>query len=233
MLAELPGLAELIEYCVNLLLKEQKAIADDHLELLRVAESFAALLTKSNEDKEQTGFSRQRRFILALMVASGATGLIPGNPLGDAACSALSIFKLCSDNKGLKTDSSTLMAQQYYFTEAMKTVQTADDRKFVLLGSEILETQENVKATRDVVENRFTATSRAIDQLTCSLNFFDHCVVHTKQFSNFVFRVKNYTSYLDLVFIRLQTYRSVFVSYRSNLYQQYLHYRPAMLLLVS
>ena len=218
MLAKLAGLAESIEYRVNLLLKEQKAIADDHLELLRVAESFAPPPTKSNENKERTGHSRQRRLIPALMAASGAAGLILGNPLKDAACSALSIFKLCSDNKDLKKDISTLMAQQNSFAETMKTVQTANDRKFVFLGSEISKTQENVKAIRDVVENRFAATSRAIDQLTRSLNFFDHCVVHTKHFSNLVFKVENYTSYLDLVFTHLKAYRSAFVSYRTNLY---------------
>ena len=134
MLAKLAGLAESIEYRVSLLLKEQKANADDHLELHRVAESFAPPPTKQNEDKEQTGHSRQRRLILALMAASGAADLILGNPLKDAACSALSIFKLCSDNKDLKKDISTLMAQQMSFAETMKTVQDANDKEFALLA---------------------------------------------------------------------------------------------------
>ena len=51
------------------------------------------------------------------------------------------------------------MAQQNSFVEAMKTVQTANDEKFVLLGSEISKTQENVKAIRDIVEKCFAATS--------------------------------------------------------------------------
>ena len=118
-------------------MKEQKAIADDHFELLRVAESFAPLPTKQNEDKEQTGHSRQRRLIPAFMAASGAAGLIIGNPIKDAACSALSIFKLCSDNKDLNKEISTLMAQQNSFAEAVKTVKTTNDRKFVFLGWEI------------------------------------------------------------------------------------------------
>ena len=102
----------------------------------------------------------------------------------------------------------------------MKTVQTTNDKNFVLLGSEISKTQEDFKATRDVVENRFTATSNAIDQLTRSLNFFDHCVVHTKHFSKLVFKfaLHFYTSYLDLVFTHVKGYRSAFVSYRTNLY---------------
>ena len=52
MLAKLAGLAETIEHRVNLVLKEQKNIADDHLELHRVAEFSAPLPTKSNEDKK-------------------------------------------------------------------------------------------------------------------------------------------------------------------------------------
>ena len=76
----------------------------------------------------------------------------------------------------------------------MKMVQIANDRKSVLLGSEISKTQQNVKAIRDVVENRFTATSGAIDQLSRSLNFVDHCVVHTTHFGNLVFKVENSTS---------------------------------------
>ena len=220
MLAELAGLAESIYYRVNLLLKEQKAIADDHLELLRVAESFAPLLAKQTEGKEQTGHFRQRPFNPALMAESGATGLIFGNPLEDAACSALTIFKLCSVIKDMKKDISTPMDQQTSFAEAMKMVQTTSDRNLVLLGSVISKTQENFKAIRNVVENRFTATFRAIDQLTRPLNIFNHCVVHTNHFSYLVSKVENYNSYLDSVYTHFKTYRSVFVSYRTNLYSE-------------
>ena len=218
MLAKLTGLAESIEYRVNLLLKEQKAIADDHLELLRVVESFAPLPTKPNKDKEQTGHSRHYRSLSALMAASGAAGLILGNPLKDATCSALSVFKLYSDKKDLKKDISNLKAQKNSFAEAMKILQTTNERKFVLLGSEISKTQENVKMIRDVVDNRLTVTSRTIDQITRSLKFTNHCVLHTKHLSNLVFKVENYTSYLDLVYTHLKAYRSAFVSYRTNLY---------------
>ena len=152
------------------------------------------------------------------MAASGAAGLILGNPLKDAACSALSILKLCSDIIDLKKDISTLMAQQNSFAEAMKTVQTTNDRKVVLLGPEISKPQDNVKAIRDVFEKRFTATSGAIDQFIRSLNFFDHCVVHTKHVSNLVFKVENYTSYLNIFYTHPKANRSTFVSNRTNIY---------------
>ena len=102
MLAKLAGLVESIEFRVNLLSDEKRALAYDHLELFPAAESFAPLPTKPNEDKGQTGHSRQRCLIPALMVTSGAAGLTLGNILNDAARSALSIFNLCSDNKDLK-----------------------------------------------------------------------------------------------------------------------------------
>ena len=110
------------------------------------------------------------------------------------------------------------MAQQNSLAEALKTVQTAYDRKFLLLGSEITKTQHAAKAVRGVVENSFTSTFRIINQLTDSLNCFVHCVVHTEHFSNLVFEVEKYTSYLDLVYAHLKTYRSAFVPYRTNLY---------------
>ena len=99
------------------------------------------------------------------MAASETTGLIIGNPIKGAACSALSICKLCSDKNDLKKDNLTLMVQHKFFGEAMKMVQTANNRKFVLLGSEISKTQEIVKLISDVVENRFTSTSRLTDLL--------------------------------------------------------------------
>ena len=110
MLAKLAGLAESIEYRVNLLLKEQKAIAD------------------------------------------GAAGLFLSNPLKKAAFSALASFEPCSNKKRIeKRTFSNLKAQQIFFVEALNTVQTANDRKFILLGSEISKIQQNVKAIRDVV----------------------------------------------------------------------------------
>ena len=100
----------------------------------------------------------------------------------------------------------------------MRMVPTASDRKNVLLFPEISKTPENGKAIRVVVENRFTATSRAIDQLTHSLNDFAHFVFLTKHFSNLVFTNENDTSNLDLVYIHLKAYRSPFVPYRTHLY---------------
>ena len=101
---------------------------------------------------------------------------------------------------------------KFFFAETRKTDQTASDKKFVLLSSEILKAYENVKAKRNLVKNRSTATARAIHQLTHSLKYFLFGVVHTKHFSNIVFQFESYTLYLDLVYNHLKGYRSAFVS---------------------
>ena len=59
------------------------------------------------------------------------------------------------------------------------------------------------------------------DQLIRSLNFFDHCLVHTKHFSNLVFKVEIYISSVDLVYTHLKAYRSAFVSSRNNLFSAF------------
>ena len=90
-LAKLAGLAELIEYRVKLLWNEQKAIADNQLEFLRVAKSF-----QQDKHKGQMRLARQRRLILVLMAASGAAWLMLGNPIIYAACSALPLPLNCA-----------------------------------------------------------------------------------------------------------------------------------------
>ena len=115
----------------------------------------------------------------------------------------------------------------------MKTVQTANDKKFVLLGSEISKTQETVKAVSDVVENRFTATSRAIDQLTRSLNFFHHCAVHTKHFSTLFLKSKIILIIWILSLLILKPTDQLSFLTELIFFHQFLHCRPATSLLIS
>ena len=74
------------------------------------------------------------QLFFALTAASGATDQVLGNPLEDAASLSFSIYKLGSDKKDMKKVISTLMAKQNFFAEAMKTVQTAKERKIALSG---------------------------------------------------------------------------------------------------
>ena len=101
------GLKETLEHRIQLLEKEQLAIADDYAELLRVASSFAAPPMDLNPSG--SNHHRSKRLVPALMAASGVAGLVLGNPVRNAACKALSIFSLCSDNSGLKRNVQNLL----------------------------------------------------------------------------------------------------------------------------
>ena len=91
----------------------------------------------------------------------------------------------------MKKDISFGKAPEIFFAEAMRMFQTANDRKIVLFDSGIAKSQENVKAFRDVSENRSNAMSSGIDAFTHSLKKIAHCVVHAKHFSNLAFNVEN------------------------------------------
>ena len=97
MFGKMTGLAAAsIECPVNILLITS---ADDHFELLRVAEFFVFRTTAhENERRQRTNrtLSASSLFFLGLKAASEAAGLILVNPLKDSACSALSISSNCA-----------------------------------------------------------------------------------------------------------------------------------------
>ena len=133
------GLRESTEYRVHLLADERSAIAQDYAELLRVASSFAP--PPMQPPSIGTPHHRQRRLVPALMAASGVAGLVSRN----AACKALSIFSLCSDNSVLKNNVRNLLQRQAAFEKSLHRVQQANNEKFFLLGTEIADTRRALK----------------------------------------------------------------------------------------
>ena len=208
------GLRESIEYRVHLLADECSAIAQDYAELLRVASSFAP--PPMQPPSIGTPHHRQRRLVPALMAASGVAGLVLGNPIRNAACKALSIFTLCSDNSALKNNVRNLLQRQATFEKSLHRVQEANDEKFYLLGTEIADTQKSVEALREVVDARLNATGEAIRQLDSRLIIMSNCM--SSQFEIIVDKVHNYTSYLDLAYMHLKSHQASFVSYKTSMY---------------
>ena len=129
------GPQESIEYGVHLLADERSANAQDYVELLRVAFSFAP------PPKEPPSFGTshhcKRRLVAALRAASGVNGLVLGNPLRNTASKAFSTFSLCSDNSVLKNIVRNLHQRQATFEKNIHFVSKANDEKFFLLGTEI------------------------------------------------------------------------------------------------
>ena len=54
---------------------------------------------------------------------AGAAGLILGDPVKDAACSALSIFSLCSDKTELEAAIENMLKQQTVFQKTLERAQ--------------------------------------------------------------------------------------------------------------
>ena len=210
------GLRESIEYRLHLFAHERSAIAQDYDELLRVASSFAP--PPMQPPSIGAPHHRQRRLVHALMAASGVAGLVLGNPVRNAACKDLSFFSLYSDNSALNNNVRNLLQRKATFEKSLHRVQKANEEKFFLLGTEIAGTQESVEALRDVIDARSNATGEAIRLLDSRLIIMSNCMGMQRQFEIIVDKVHNYTSYLDLAYMHLKSYRASFVSYKTSMY---------------
>ena len=152
---------------------------------------------------------RQRRYVPALMAASSVAGLLLGNPLGNAACKALSNFSLYSDYSVLKNN---VHNPQDTFEQSLHHVQEANDEKFFLLGIKSADTQKSGEVLQDVIDARLNATGETVRQLKPQLNM---SVQH--QFEFIVDKVQKYTSDLDLAHMHLKLYRAAFVSNETSM----------------
>ena len=152
------------------------------------------------------------------MAASGVAGLVLGNPIRNAACKALTIFSLCSDNSVLKNKVRNLLQDQATFEKSLHCVQEAKDEKFFHLGAEIADTQKSVQDLRDVINARLNATGETIRQLNSRLIVMSNFNSIKRQIEIIVDKVHNYTSYLNRAHMHLKSYRASFVSNNTSMY---------------
>ena len=95
--------------------------------------------------REEASVKRTRRFIGAVAAIGAGTGLILGDPIKDAACTALSIFNMCKNNSQLSRDIEAAMDTQQQTISTLQRVQANNDDNLFLLGNEVKETKHNVK----------------------------------------------------------------------------------------
>ena len=100
-----------LEEKLRLLEKEVQSVRNDESRLLDIASSFLP----PRVDPDTHPGTRNRRAVGILMAAAGAAGLVLGDPVKNAACSALSIFNLCTDNRELEDNVNRIMDQQRCF----------------------------------------------------------------------------------------------------------------------
>ena len=106
-----------------------KEIAEAKTDRNRLVEIATSFLPQQSMPAGNTGSRSPRAFGL-IARAAGAAGLILGDQVEDDACSALSIFSLCSDNTELEADDDNLIQQQTVFQKTLERVQTRNDQNF-------------------------------------------------------------------------------------------------------
>ena len=104
--------------------------------------------------RDQQPCGRSRSAIGASVAVAASAGLIMGKPIENAACNALSVFKLWKNNDALSRDVDTIMRKQNAIVKNLERVPTRNDTECFLLGNEMKGTQESVRKLTEVLDVR-------------------------------------------------------------------------------
>ena len=116
-----------LEERVNLVKKEMSASVKDQNGLSEITKSFLPQIYRT----EEVSAPRKKRFVGAVAAIGAGAGLILGDPIKDAACTALSIFNMCSDNSQLSRDVEAVLDTQQKTILTLQRVQARNDLKFL------------------------------------------------------------------------------------------------------
>ena len=192
-------------------------IAEAQADRNRLVEIATSFLPQQSMLAGNTG-SRSRRAIGLIAAAAGAAGLILGDPVKDAACSALSIFSFCSDNTELEADVENVLKQQTVFQKRLELVQNRNDENFFLLGNEIKETQESVAKIAEVVNDNLRKLDVELRQIKGVISHLVDCNAHLPQTVNFYQQLQEYISYLNSLYTHVKSYRAAFYACKIALF---------------
>ena len=162
--------------------------------------------------------NRSRRAIGLIATAAGAAGLILGDPVKDAACSALSNFSLCSDNTEIEADVENMLKQQTVFQKTLERVQNRTDENFFLLGNEIKETQESVAKTTEIVNDNLQKLDVELREIRDVFAHLYDCNAHLAQTMNFYQQLQEFINYLNSLYTHVKSYRAAFYAYKLALF---------------
>ena len=141
-----------------------------------------------------------------------------GDAVKDAACSALSIFSLCSDNTELEADVENLLKQQTVFQKTLERVQNRNDENFFLLGNEIKETQESVAKITEVVTDNLQKLDVELREIKRVISHLVDCNAHLAQTLKFYQQLQEYIIYLNSLYTHVKTYGAAFYAYKIALF---------------
>ena len=197
------------------ILDKEMAEADKHRNrLVEIATSFLPQQSMLAGERN----IRSRRAIGLIAAAAGAARLIYGDPVKDAACSALSIFSLCSDNTELAADVENMLKQQTVFQKTLERVQNRNDEIFFLLVNEIKETQEIVANITEVLNDNLRKLDVELREIKDVIAHLYDCNAHLAQTMNFYQQFQESISYLISLYTHVKSYRAAFCAYKIALF---------------
>ena len=202
-----------LEEKLSLIQREIDAAHTDQNQLVEVASSFLPPSIKPDH-----GTARSKRAVGIIAAAAGAAGLVLGSPVKDAACSALSIFNLCTDNKDLEENVDHVMATQKQFQAVLERVQTKNDENFFILGNEIKETQESVQKITEIVGGQIKLLQTELLHIKGVIASISVCNVHFTQNMIFMQQIRDYVDHLGTLYTHIKSYRAAFYAYKIALF---------------
>ena len=159
-----------------------------------------------------------KRFIGAIAALGAGAGLILGDPLKEAACTAVSIFNLCDDTSTLSHDVDHILKIQEETIATLQRVQSANDENIFLLGNGVRVTQQNVKKLRDAVNDHLQVLHDPMNGIQGDLIQHKDCQRRQAQHSLILQEVRYVISHLDTLDTHIKSYQAAFYAYKINLF---------------
>ena len=201
---------------VKLIKLEMKQAIDEKEKLAEVMKSF---LPKQYQ-RDVATLPRSKRFIGAIAPLAAGAGLILGEPLNEAACTAVSIFNLCDDTSSLSQDVDQILKTQEEKIATLQRVQSANDENFFLLDNEVRATQQNVKNLRDAVNDHLQVLHDRINGIQGDLIQHKECQRRQAQHSLFLQEIRYAISHLGTLYTHIKSYQAAFYAYKINLFSK-------------
>ena len=207
-------LTQQLENRINMVKKEMSASVKDQNGLSEITKSFLPQIHRT----EETSVKRTRRFIGAIAAIGAGAGLILGDPIKDAECTALSIFNMCRDNSQLSRDIEAALDTQQQTLLTLQRVQAKNDDNFFVLRNEVKETQHNVKQIKDQVNEHLETLHARMRTIKIELIAYKECrrveMVHLR----FLQEIRNFISDLGTLYTHIKSYQAAFYAYKINLF---------------
>ena len=158
--------------------------------------------------------SRSKRAIGLIAAAARAAGLALGDPVKEAACSALSIFNLCTDTTELQHDIDGVLATRNQFQDVLQRVRTKNDENCFLLGHEIKDTQDSVAKITKLVGTQLKALEKELWEIKgviANLPVCNQQLIHSMSFFQ---QIRDYIDHLGTLYAHNESYRAAFYAYQ-------------------